>query len=463
MLGDLEYLSRVMEGKIYGHGSNSPVQQVSTDTRTLSPGSLFFALKGERFDGHDFVAQAFEKGAVGIVVSKSELARQYAESDKVVILVEDTLRALQLLAKSQREKYDIPVIGITGSNGKTTTKDMVAAVLSQRYRVLKTQGNYNNEIGLPLTLLQLTPEHQAAVLEMGMRGLGEIATLSQIAQPTGGIITNIGVTHYELLGSVENIAKAKGELVESIPEHGFCLLNAEDGWSRRLSSLCRGKVIYYGFEARAQVRARDLRNTEQGMEFVLATEQGSIFVKLPLPGEHNVLNALAAAGVGLELGLELSEIAAGLETVQLSAMRLALVPGRNDSLIINDAYNANPTSTKASLKVLAQRKKRRAIAVLGDMRELGSIEVEAHREVGRYLVDLGIDFLLTVGPLARHIAQGAIEQGMEQERIYSFARNDDAKRFLAEFLAPGDVVLIKGSRAVQMEEIVDFVKGSGGN
>lgn len=458
MLGDLAYIARTIQGKIYGHGPIREVERVSIDTRTLTPGSLFFALKGERFDGHDFLKQAWDKGAIGVVVEKGELAKEYAASQKTVILVEDTLKALQTLARSHREKLKIPVIGITGSNGKTTTKDMVAAVLEERYQVLKTQGNFNNEIGLPLTLLELKPFHEAAVLEMGMRGLKEIEALCQMARPNGGIITNIGVTHYELLGSVENIAKAKGELVESIPEQGFCLLNGEDRWSHRLSTLCRGKVLYYGFDANAQIRARELKNTEKGTAFILETEKGSTPVNLPLPGEHNVLNALAAAGVGLELGLGLSEIAQGLENVKLSAMRLALVPGKNESLIINDAYNANPTSTKASLKVLAERKKRRAIAVLGDMRELGSLEVVGHEEVGKHLVELSIDYLLTVGPLARHIAQGALQQGMDPTRVFSFDNNNDAKKFLAELLLPGDVVLVKGSRALQMEEIVDFVK-----
>jgi UDP-N-acetylmuramoyl-tripeptide--D-alanyl-D-alanine ligase len=339
---------------------------------------------------------------------------------------------------------------------------MVGAVLAERFNVLKTQGNFNNEIGLPLTLLQLQPGHEAAVLEMGMRGLKEIDALCRIARPTAGIITNIGVTHYELLGSVENIARAKGELLEHVPVSGFCLLNAEDGWSRRLSALCRGKVLFYGFDSHVQIRASALKNMEQGISFILTADAGQVEVHLPLPGEHNVLNALAAAGVGLELGLTLQEIAAGLANVKLSAMRLATVPGIKGSTIINDAYNANPGSTKASLNILATQKKHRAIAVLGNMRELGNIEVEGHREVGEYVADLGVDYLLAVGDLARYIAEGALAAGMSADRVFTYSNNDEAKRHLFELLEPGDLVLVKGSRAVKMEEIVEFVADTGG-
>lgn len=462
MLGDIETIAKIMNGTIYGEGVKGEIAVVSTDTRKLPPGALFFALRGEKYDGHDFIEQAWEKDARAVVISDPALVTKHQSAGQLMILVDDTLKALHRLARAYRERFQIPVIGITGSNGKTTTKDMVGAVLAERINLLKTEGNYNNEIGLPLTLLQLEREHQAAVLEMGMRGLGEIAALCAVAKPTAGVITNIGITHYELLGSVENIAKAKGELLEHLPADGFCLLNREDSWSLRLSGLCRGKVVYFGFSPEAHIRGTELKHTARGMSFILEVGSKRAVVHLPVPGEHNVLNALAAAGVGTELGLELEEIAAGLAKVKLSAMRLATLKGLQGSIIINDTYNANPSSTKASLNILLSRKKQRAIAVLGTMRELGEIAEEEHRLVGEYAARLGVDYLLTVGEMASSIAAGALAAGMPPNRVFTFQGNEETKQYLAGLLAPGDVVLVKGSRAVRMEEIVEHISWSGG-
>jgi len=456
MIGKLKDIAFAMKGKLYGEGGEETITNVSTDTRTLKEGELFFALRGEIHDGHAFLKQAIAKGARVCVISEASLLEQYKDSKLNFILVDDTLKGLQRLATWHRNNFKLPVIGITGSNGKTTTKDMVAAVLSEKFTVLKTEGNYNNEIGLPLTLLKLTDKHQVVVLEMGMRGLGEIAALCRIANPTAGIITNIGVTHFELLGSVENIAKAKGELLEHLPSTGFALLNGEDEWSYRLRSLCRGKVLLYGFNERAQIRATDL-SLGKVSRFTLEANNEKVRVELPLPGEHNILNALAAAGVGLELGLSLQEVAEGLKKVKLSAMRLAEVKGINNTVIINDAYNANPTSTKASLRVLAASQGKRKIAVLGDMRELGAIEKECHFQIGEYAKELGIDYLVTVGRLGRFMADGALAAGMPEERVAAFETNDEAKEYLRSLLVPEDVVLVKGSRAVKMEEIVNYL------
>lgn len=457
MIGNLEEIALAMNGKLHGQKGSEIIAEVSTDTRTSANGALFFALPGEQYDGHDFLEQAVAKGAAAIVISKGELLEKYKKTGANVVLVEDTLVALQRLANWHRQKFTIPVIGITGSNGKTTTKDMVAAVLEEKFSVLKTEENYNNELGLSLTLLKLLPEHKACVLEMGMRGLGEIDALCQIANPTAGIITNIGVTHYELLGSVENIAKAKGELLEHIPASGFALLNGEDAWSHRLSSLCRGKVLFYGFNDQAQIRATNISTSSIKSSFTLEAFDKQIRIEMPLPGEHNVLNALSAAGVGLQLGLSLTQVARGLAKVKLSAMRLARLAGIKNTTIINDAYNANPTSTKASLQVLADTKGGRKIAVLGDMRELGAIEEKSHFQIGEAVVSLGIDYLITVGKLAKHMALGALAAGMPKECVMAFDENDGAKRFLHKLLVTGDVVLVKGSRAVKMEEIVYFV------
>lgn len=454
MLGKLKDIASAMKGKFYGQGEEA-VYKVSTDTRSLVKGDLFIALQGELHDGHDFVEQALAKGAQAIVISKPELVEKYLEKNINIIQVDNTLSGLQRLAYWHRQKFAIPVIGITGSNGKTTTKDMVASVLSEKFNVLKSEGNYNNEIGLPLTLLKIRPEHEVVVLEMGMRGLGEIDVLCQIANPTAGIITNVGVTHYELLGSVENIAKAKGELLEHIPASGFALLNGEDEWSHRLWSLCRGKVLFFGFGDH-QLRATNISEGEVSL-FTLEALNDRVEVQLPLPGKHNILNALSAAGVGLQLGMTLKEVAQGLNKVKISAMRLAKVPGINNTVIINDAYNANPTSTKASLQVLASAEGERKIAVLGDMRELGAIEEECHFQAGKFTAELGIAHLLAVGKLGKYIAKGALAAGMTEEQVKFFDSNEGAKVYLRNLLKAGDVVLVKGSRAVKMEEIVNFV------
>ncbi|MDS1029572.1 UDP-N-acetylmuramoyl-tripeptide--D-alanyl-D-alanine ligase [Bacillota bacterium LX-D] len=455
LFGKLEEIAQWIDGRLYGGDIKQEISNISTDTRTLEPGAIYFALQGESFDGHDFVQQAWTKGAVAVVVSKQELAG-LANQKRCVIIVKDTLQALQSLARNHRLKYNIPVVAITGSNGKTTTKDLLASVLKVKLRVLKTEGNFNNEIGLPKTLLQLNEEHQAAVLEMGMRGLGQIASLCEIALPKAAIITNIGVTHMELLGSVENIAKAKGEILDFIEPQGFCFLNAEDQWSQSLKSRCRGRVYFYGFTEKADVRGVNIKNTAAGTEFTLQIEQQETEVKLPLPGEHNVLNALAAAGVGWQLGLTLEEIAAGLAKVQLSAMRLSFEPGLRGSMIINDTYNANPDSMKASLNILAE-KSQKNIAVLGEMRELGCIAEEGHAAVGRHVAGLKIDYLLTVGSLGKYIAQGALMAGMAEERIKICQDTAEAKKCLADLLAPGYMALVKGSRALKMEEIVEYV------
>jgi UDP-N-acetylmuramoyl-tripeptide--D-alanyl-D-alanine ligase len=455
MIGKIKDIASAMKGRLYGQGEDA-IYNVSTDTRTLHKGDLFIALQGEFHDGHDFLEQACAKGAQALVISDAKLVEKYIEKNVNVILVDDTLLGLQQLANWHRQKFTIPVIGITGSNGKTTTKDMVASVLSEKFNVLKTEGNYNNEIGLPLTLLKIMPEHEVIVLEMGMRGLGEIDVLCQIANPTAGIITNVGVTHYELLGSVENIAKAKGELLEHIPTSGLAMLNGEDNWSRRLSTLCRGKVLFFGFNDKAQVRATNLSEGEVS-QFTLEAFGEKVKAQLPLPGEHNILNALSAAGVGLHLGMTLEEVAQGLNKVKISAMRLAKVAGINNTIIINDAYNANPTSTKASLQVLAKTEGGRKIAVLGDMRELGTIEEECHFQAGEFTAELGIDHLVAVGKLGKFMAEGALAAGMTKDHVRFFDSNEGAKVYLRNLLKPYDVILVKGSRAVKMEEIVNFV------
>ncbi len=444
-------IAEVAGGRIIQGDPGTILHSVSTDTRKIKKGDLFFALSGEHYDAHDFLAEAAAAGAGGLVISRPVSL----PPEIPVLLVDDTLAALQALAAYNRDRFRGPVVGITGSTGKTTTKDMVAAVLGVRLRTLKTEGNLNNEIGLPLTLLDLDDSFEAAVVEMAMRGPGEIAALSRIARPEGAVITTINETHLERLGTVGNIAAAKGELLEHVSPEGFALLNMESPFIKREAKRCRGKVIFYGMDEPADLVARDLRPEREGISFNAVFQGESHGFYLPLPGRHNVLNALAAIGVGRELGLTMEEIAAGLATVALSGMRLEILEA-GGLTIINDAYNASPASTRAALEVLKDMSggHRRAIAVLGDMLELGPRALEIHREVGKKAGGQGLDYLVTVGNLAAAAAEGAVQAGMARDRVFPCTEHAGALNILKDLLLNGDVVLVKGSRGMKMETIV---------
>lgn len=452
------HLSDVIEavrGELVQGSSNIEISGVSIDSRSIKPGDLFFAFPGERVDGHDFLEQVFDQGAAAAVISHQVNFQNRA----ALIMVADPLTALQDLAYYYRRLYSIPVVAVTGSTGKTTTKDLIAGVLEQRFNVLKTSGNYNNEIGLPLTLLQLKHSHQVVVLEMAMRGPGQIAALCELSRPQAGVITNIGKTHLELLGSQEAIALAKGELLQALPSDGWAMLNAEDPWQVKLSEKVSGEVIFYGYSDHCTISASQVvLNNLAGVEFKLSTPAGQTPCFLPLPGAHNVTNALAAAAVGYRFGLTPQEIAAGLQSASLTEMRLEIKQGKDGVKIIDDSYNASPSSTIAALKLLAESGGERTIAVLGDMYELGEETVDGHRQVGKEAVALQIDCLCTVGQLAREIAKGAINDGMDSDLIYVYQEKTEAVSFLRSYLQKGDVVLIKGSRGMKMEEIVAAIQ-----
>lgn len=424
--------------------------QVSTDTRAVAKGDLFIALVGERFDAHDFIPQAIEKGAAAVIVSRPPASALAVP----VLLVGDTLAALQRLAAYNRRQFNLPVVAVTGSNGKTTTKDLIASVLGRRYKILKTTGNFNNHIGLPLTLLKLDETYEAAVLEMGMRGLGEIDLLAGIAQPTVAVITNIGETHLERLGSVENIAAAKSEVLDHIDQQGTAVLNGDDSWVRKVAGKVRGRVLFYGVETENDIRAADIKTDGMASVFTVHYQDRQAVVELPVPGQHNVLNALAAVGVGLVTGLSLEEAAAGLKQAELTAMRLEVLE-TGSYKIINDAYNANPASAKAALSVLSdQAGSRRRVAVLGSMFELGERAQAGHCEVGAAAFESGIEMLVTVGDLGEYIAQGALAKGMAPDLVFHCKDNALALELLDTRLKSGDVILVKGSRGMKMEEIV---------
>lgn len=429
---------------------------VTTDTRKVEEGMLFVALKGERFDGHDFIAQAAQKGALGAIVSKDYDVSKLDGIDIDVFAVDDTLTAYQQLAAFWRAKFNIPVIAITGSNGKTTTKDLTAAVLSGKWNVLKTQANFNNEIGLPMTLLQLNKSHQAAVVEIGMRGLGQITAMAKIAKPTIGVITNVGETHLELLGSMENIAKAKSEMAQAISINGKVVLNADDPYVAKMNAVTKAHIVYFGVEHAADVKAFDVKAVQGGkMEFDAVVGDEQAHFVLNMLGLHNVYNCLAAIAVGYACGLPVQEMQRGLAGFTPTAMRFEYKK-IGDFAVINDAYNASPASTEAALSNLEQVAKGRKILVMGDMFELGSAEQRAHRDVGTSAASHHIDIVITRGELTRFTAQAAREAGVPE--VYECPTHEDAAALLEKLLQPGDTVLFKGSHGMHMEKIIEMLE-----
>jgi len=434
-------------GKLRGLSYGELFTEISTDTRLVKPGDLFIPLIGEKFDGHDFINQAINNGAIGIISSLPDII---VPANITVIVVADTLLALQDLARFHRKRFSIPIVAITGSNGKTTTKDMTAAILASRLIVLKTEANYNNEIGLPLTLLKLTAQHEVAVVEMGMRGKGQIRHLADIALPTVAVITNVGETHIELLGSIEEIAAAKAELIELIPRDGLIILNADDHYVRQMTKQVNSRLTLFGLE-QGDIRADSIQISTQGIHFECHSAQGKFLVYVPTVGKHNVYNALAAICVGLELSLNFEDICSGLSKFNASPMRLH-IEEMGDYIVINDAYNASPMSMLAAIDTLVDVAKNRKVAVLGDMLELGHIKVEAHRQIGEKLAHCHVDIVVTVGDLASHIAEAARDCGID--KAIACYNHEDASVTLKELIKPGDTILIKGSRGMKMENMV---------
>ncbi len=429
--------------------------QVRIDSRAIEPGDLFVAVRGEVHDGHRFVPEAFARGAGGAIVARGRAASlAYGAEIGTLIEVDETLPALGRLAAHWRARFAIPVVGITGSVGKSSTKELVAGVLAPYLRVLKSPKSYNNEYGLPLSVLLIGPETDVAVLEMGTFGPGELAALSAIAHQTIAVVTNVGHSHLERMGSQEGIARAKGELVAALPADGTAILNGDDPCVRAMAGLTRARAIIYGHDAGCDLRATKLvDHGPDGLSFALHWRGESASLDhAPFLGAHSVHTALAAAGVGLALGLRLDEVAAGLRRPHES-VRLLVLPGRNGSTIIDDSYNAAPVSVLAALGILERTPARRRLAVLGDMLELGDYEEEAHREVGRAVARVA-DGLLTIGPRAAIVADEAARRGLSPGRIRRFERKDEVAAALRDDVREGDVVLIKGSRGLALEDVV---------
>lgn len=450
--------AKVHSGKLRG---NDAVPKITTDTRKIEAGDLFIALRGENFDGAEFAADALQKGAsavlVGVPLSKS-VEKALKNAKGAVLTVSNTLAAYQAIAHAWRMKFGVPVVAITGSNGKTTTKDLTAAVLSARGTVCRTAANYNNEVGLPLTLLGMTGGDVAAVVEIGMRGLGQIAALAPVAAPSIGIVTNVCEVHMELLGSIENIAKAKAELVQAIPAGGTVILNADDARVVAMQSLATDgvRVLTYGIGADADVRAEALRLTSDSSQFMVTWNNERHDYSIPLAGRYNVSNALAALAAGFVLGYTPQEMQTGLQRLAVTKMRYEVheVGART---FINDAYNASPSSMAAALETTANLYEGRKIAVLGDMLELGDAAEEAHRRIGRRVAELGFAALVTYGPQSRWMHTAAEAAGCP---VCCHAETHEAAaEHLRTLLRDGDTVLFKGSRGMKMEAVIALLTG----
>ncbi len=451
-------------GSVLGASYDVIGNGVVVDSREVTPGCIFFALPGERVDGHDFLEDAIIGGAHVLVVSRSReeiegILALAAAREVVVVKVADSVRALSDLARYHRSRLNCEVVGVTGSTGKTTTKDFLDAVLGSTFRVVSTQGNQNNELGVPLTVLRAGPDTEVLVVEMGMRGLGQIEELCEVARPTVALVTNVGVTHIELLGSQEAVASAKGELVRALRPRGAAFLNGDDAFSATIAATSRAPVTLYGLSEDCAVRAENIAvDAMSRAAFDLLAAEGSVHVRLAVPGRHNVYNALAAAAVGLYLGVPMDRLDAALASAEVSAMRMQVFSSADGVTVINDAYNANPVSMQAAIVTLAEMDSAgRRIAVLGDMAELGSLTELAHFRIGEQVARLPIDTLVSVGPRARHIADGARAEGMAAGRIHACMTAEEATEVLRGTLGHNDAVLVKASRVMGLESVVEEI------
>ena len=459
MILTVEEVLKVTGGNLIQGGGNTLFQGVSTDSRTIVEGDLFIALKGPRFDGHHYAVEALGKKAGGVLVEQDRAGdiRWNGDRSKTVIVVKDTLSALGEIARDWRRKQGIPVVALTGSNGKTTTKEMVAACLETTFPVLKTKGNLNNLIGVPLTLLTLTEKERVVVLEMGMNVPGEIRRLTEIAEPDVGLITNIQKVHLEGLGSMERLKEEKGELFRTMRRDGTILVNQDDPRVVELASHYPGQKITFGTEHPAEVMAKEIRlGGAGGTSFTLILEGEAMEMRLPLLGRHFVPNALSAVAIACLFGVDVKQIKEALEDFQPFPMRMEIVSLKGGITLINDAYNANPYSTELALETLAEAKgEGRAIAVLGDMLELGSFTKEAHEQIGRKVSELSIDILLALGEEAATVVESAIRHGFPVKQARMVESHSEAVSLLRETIEDGDWILVKGSRRMAMEKIAE--------
>lgn len=437
----LSELAHTVNGTL--HGKDVLFSGVSIDGRTINSGDLYVAIKGERFDGHQFVGQAAQAGAVASMVE------QQADSLNAAVSVKQTRQALGQLAKHWRQRFDFPVVAITGSNGKTTVKELTNAVLSQQYNTLATKGNLNNELGVPLTLLRLRNQHEAAVIEMGANHHGEIAYLTDLTQPSIGLVNNAGAAHLEGFGDLAGVAQGKGEMFANLPATGTAVINADDVFCETWKEMAEHrKIVLFGLSEQADVRATTITSRFGMTSFQLEYQQRKQPVHIPLTGNHNVMNALAAAAIGIECGLSLKQISKGFATVKPVSGRMQILSGLNQSIIINDCYNANPTSFEAALTAMQDLGEERW-CVLGDFGELGTDSESLHKELGSMAHRYGVSKLLATGTFTK-LSVEAFGEGAE-----FFESRHELINILKQQLYKGVVVLVKGSRAQKLETIVE--------
>ncbi len=454
----LRQLLESVNGVLLGEpaGLDALVYDVSTDSRAIQPGCLFIPLEGERFDGHSFINSALEAGAAGCVTARE---RESYQPGKFYIKVRSTQRALWDLARYYKRLFPIPFVAVTGSVGKTTTKDMVAAVLGAKFRVHKTEGNFNNDIGVPLTLLKLEQRHQVCVVEMGMDHAGEIDYLARLVEPDMALITNIGDAHIENLGSRENIFKAKCEVFPHLKRDGLAVLNGDDPLLASLRGTLCQRTAFVGRGEGLDYTAFDLSNDGAcRLSCRIKTPRSQFQADIPALGSHMIYPTLMAAAVGEALGMAPDEIIQGIGAFLPTKMRMNIIRCKGDVMILNDAYNANPQSMRAAAAVLGDAQGRRKVAVVGDMKELGPSAEQFHRAVGGYFAQAGTDRLIAVGELARFIAEGARDAGMDQADW--FPGFDEAKTALSREVRAGVTILVKASRAMAFEKIVDFLQAN---
>ena len=447
----LSEVASAVEGSL--EGDDVEVRTVSTDSREVTEGSLFIALPGDRTDGHRFVDQAFAGGAAGAIVGEAADGRAHGP----VVRVGSTAEALMRLAADERRSMTATVVGITGANGKTSTKDLASAVAKTRFRVHASPGSFNNEIGLPLTLLSAPPDTEVLVAEMGARRLGDVKLLSGIARPDVVVVTNVGVAHMEVFGSWASIVEASAEPIDALGPDGLAILNADDPVVIAYGDRCPGRVVTVGTRAHVDVRARDVSLGPDGRaSFLLTADEGEVRITLAVPGEHMVSNALAAVAVGRELGVGLEEAAAALADAGVSRWRMETFSTGAGVRVLNDAYNANPESAAAALRTARwMAGTQRLIAVLGEMAELGPISEEEHDRVGELAARIRVDRLIAVGDAALPIARAAIREGMRPEDVATVHTPEEALEDVRRSAVPGDLVLFKGSRVAGLERVAE--------
>lgn len=447
----------ICKGKLICGNENAILRKVEKDTRLIEKGDTYVGIKGEKLDGNALYEKAFENGAEICIIS-GITAKPY--EGKTIIEVEDSIKALQELARYKRSLYDIPIVAVTGSVGKTSTKDIIASIMSEKYKVLKTEGNMNNHIGLPITILRLQ-DHEAMVVEMGMDHLGEIRVLTNIAHPNMSVISNIGSSHIKNLGSRENILRAKLEILEGTSEESPIAVNNDNDllndWVK--TNTTKHKVITYGIHNKSDVMAKDIKSFEDKSIFTLEINNKEYEIEIPVGGKHFVYNALSAICVGLENNIEIEKIIEGIKKVKLTKGRMEIVKSTSGATIINDTYNANYESMKAGLDYLCSVNGKRKIAILGDMLNLGEYEEELHEKIGEEVIRGKVDVLITVGKAAGNIVKRVLELGgITDMIIYECKTNEEAIEFAKQEIKEGDIVLVKASNAMHFDEIVEKIK-----